>query len=117
MPVPVPSEDSEQQTVVEYLQMLNIPHWHTPNNTWTKSWSQKMKNKRLGVSAGIPDLFFCVAGKVFGIEMKRKKGGVVSASQMRWIKTLNSHGIETIVSNGSGPAIKFINEKRKNTTR
>lgn len=113
MSLPTPTEDREQQTVVEYLTIRSIPFWHTPNSTFTKSWSQKAKNKRLGVKSGIPDLMFCLNGSTYAIEMKRRKGGTVSAEQKKWIEILNNNGIETIVARGSDEAIDFIQGKER----
>ena len=42
------------------------------------------------------------------IEMKRKKGGVTSVNQKKWIKTLNKAGVETVVCKGCDAAIEFI---------
>lgn len=40
--------------------------------------------------------------------MKRKKGGVTSANQKKWIKTLNEAGVQTVVCKGCDAAIEFI---------
>lgn len=40
--------------------------------------------------------------------MKRKKGGVTSENQKKWIKTLNEAGIQTVVCKGCDVAIEFI---------
>jgi hypothetical protein len=104
----IPSEDEEQSVVVNYLRLHSIPHFHVPNSTFTKSWSQKRKNTMLGVVPGVPDLFFCVGGKTYAIEMKRKKMGVVSSHQKEWLGTLNNNGLEAIVARGAGEAIDFI---------
>ena len=67
-------------------------------------------NRLLGVSAGVPDLFVIVGGRLIGIEMKRKKGSVTSEYQKQWIAQLNSVGIETRVCKGCDEAISFIEE-------
>ena len=46
--------------------------------------------------------------RLVAIEMKRKKGGVTSANQKQWIKTLNEAGIQTVVCKGCDAAIEFI---------
>ena len=46
--------------------------------------------------------------RLVAIEMKRKKGGVTSANQKQWIKTLNEAGIQTVVCEGCDAAIEFI---------
>ena len=122
-----PTEDQEQEAFVQWLRLKGYPHFRVPNETYTKSWSQKAKNKKLGVSSGVPDLFVAVpfppphliiAHKdrddevrnktLVAIEMKRKKGGVTSENQKKWIKTLNEAGIQTVVCKGCDAAIEFI---------
>jgi hypothetical protein len=122
-----PTEDQEQEAFVQWLRLKGYPHFRVPNETYTRSWSQKAKNKKLGVSSGVPDLFVAVpfppphliiAHKdrddevrnktLVAIEMKRKKGGVTSANQKQWIKTLNEAGIQTVVCKGCDAAIEFI---------
>lgn len=122
-----PTEDQEQEAFVQWLRLKGYPHFRVPNETYTRSWSQKAKNKKLGVSSGVPDLFIAVpfppphliiahkdrADEVrnktlVAIEMKRKKGGTTSANQKKWIKTLNEAGIQTVVCKGCDAAIEFI---------
>mgnify|MGYP001007545441 FL=1 len=89
-----PTEDQEQEAFVQWLRLKGYPHFRVPNETYTKSWNQKAKNKKLGVSSGVPDLAVVVpdvwhvygdnvptntyTGRLVFIEMKRKKGGVTS---------------------------------------
>lgn len=122
-----PTEDQEQEAFVQWLRLKGYPHFRVPNETYTRSWSQKAKNKKLGVSSGVPDLFVAVpfppphliiAHKdrddevrnktLVAIEMKRKKGGITSANQKKWIKTLNEAGVQTVVCKGCDAAIEFI---------
>jgi hypothetical protein len=122
-----PTEDQEQEAFVQWLRLKGYPHFRVPNETYTRSWSQKAKNKKLGVSSGVPDLFIAVpfppphliiAHKdrddevrnktLVAIEMKRKKGGITSANQKKWIKTLNEAGVQTVVCKGCDAAIEFI---------
>lgn len=122
-----PTEDQEQEAFVQWLRLKGYPHFRVPNETYTRSWSQKAKNKKLGVSSGVPDLFVAVPfppphliiyeedgsesirdKKFVAVEMKRKKGGVTSANQKQWIKTLNEAGIQTVVCKGCDAAIEFI---------
>lgn len=122
-----PTEDQEQEAFVQWLRLKGYPHFRVPNETYTRSWSQKAKNKKLGVSSGVPDLFVAVpfppphliiAHKdrddevrnktLVAIEMKRKKGGVTLENQKKWIKTLNEAGVQTVVCKGCDAAIEFI---------
>ena len=62
--------------------------------------------KAEGVSAGVPDLF--IPSWLLWIEMKRVKGGSVSAEQKDWIEYLASVGYRVIVARGAADAIKQI---------
>ena len=57
-----PTEDQEQEAFVQWLRLKGYPHFRVPNETYTRSWSQKAKNKKLGVSSGVPDLAVVVPG-------------------------------------------------------
>lgn len=109
----MPTEDEEHTTFVSYLRLKGYPHFHVPNSTYTKSFSQKRKNSRLGVSPGVPDLFVVVGNGLCAVEMKRSKGGVVSSYQKKWIDTLNECGVETAVCHGAKEAIAFIEGRLK----
>ena len=119
-----PHEDQEQEAFVKWLDDKGYPRFRVPNETYTKSHKQRIKNKKLGVSSGVPDLAVVVpdvwhvygdnvptntyTGRLVFIEMKRKKGGVTSENQKKWIKTLNEAGIQTVVCKGCDEAIEFI---------
>lgn len=109
----MPSEDDEQTTFVSYLRLKGYPHFHVPNSTYTKSFSQKRKNSRLGVSPGVPDLFIIDSKGICAVEMKRRKGGVLSSYQKAWVERLNNSGIETVVCHGAKEAIAFIEGRLK----
>lgn len=51
-----PYEDQEQEAFVQWLRLKDYPHFRVPNETYTKSHKQRIKNKKLGVSPGVPDL-------------------------------------------------------------
>jgi hypothetical protein len=128
----IPTEDAEQMAFVEWLNLKGLKHFHPPQETWTKSIKQKMRNKMMGVVPGVLDLFIVIPNKsesindydvirnstamvldifeyrVVAIEMKRAKGGVVSEAQKSWIETLNAAGIESVVCRGAEEAIAFI---------
>ena len=54
--------------------------------------------KAEGVSAGVPDLF--VPAMNLWIEMKRQKGGSLSAEQKDWAEHLRGLGYEVLVGRG-----------------
>ncbi len=110
MTLPIPTEDMEQRIFVQWLRLNNIAHFRVPNETYTKSWSQKAKNKALGVSPGVCDLFVALPGVgLIGIEMKRTKKSVTSNEQKQWIEVLNScPGVQAFICRGADEAIKVV---------
>jgi hypothetical protein len=108
-------ETEEQQALVKYLEIRKLKFTAIPNGTFTKSWAVKMKNKRDGLRAGLPDLLVILPHKLLFIEMKRLKGGKVSPEQQDWIEQLNKIGdqVEAIVSRGCGEAIDKIEQELK----
>lgn len=106
----VPSEEDDQATFVHWLELRRITFTAIPNSTYTKSWSQKAKNHRMGLRRGFPDLIVCLNKRVVCVEMKRVKGGVVSPFQAQWLEVLNTHGVESRVCRGAKQAIDFITE-------
>ena len=108
MKTDVPTEDEEQIVVVHYLEMKGYPFSHIPNSTFTKSWKVKMRNKMLGVRPGLPDLFCIIKNKPVWIEMKRKKGGVLSKYQEQWVEDLSKAGMRVWVCRGADEAIEQI---------
>lgn len=67
------------------------------------------KLKAAGMSVGFVDLeVFIGNGKSLYIEMKRKKGGVVSEAQKKWIDWLNNNGYSAKVCHGADEAIEYV---------
>lgn len=91
------SEFGEQQTLVQWLQLLENKgqirkFTAIPNNTWTPSDKQKNKNKELGLRAGFPDLIILTNRNMLVIEMKIKPNKPTPL-QEEWLKNLNAVGI------------------------
>ena len=110
-----PTELQEQTMVVQYLELLKqqgkiIAYCGLPNNTWTKSWSQKRKQTLEGVKKGFPDLVIVTQDNVLFLEMKRVKGGVVSPEQKEWIGILKDKETLTAIAKGFDEARKIIDE-------
>lgn len=105
------SEISEQEVVVEYCDLRDIPIVHIPNEgKRSKSYGAKMK--RAGLRKGFPDLFLPLARRGFHgffIEMKYDRGKV-SPNQIKWLKKLKGEGYATAVCYGADEAIKLINK-------
>jgi hypothetical protein len=119
--VPVPLEDEEQITFVQWLELVGLRFSSIPNATYTTSWKQKSKNYYTGLRAGFPDIVVLVPphrakdglGHFLCIEMKRRQGGTVSAVQKDWIAAINglsSIGIEAVVTKGAQEAIDHVNK-------
>lgn len=90
----VPSEEEEQIAFVQWLEALilagrQIKFTAIPNSTFTTSWSQKHKNDKTGLRAGLPDMFLIVNNHPFFIELKRKKNSKTSDEQKEWIAAIN----------------------------
>lgn len=91
-----PRNDEEDQItiqVAEYCELLMVQkkircYSHIPQETFTKSWATKNKNKAMGVRAGVPDMLIVYPNKVLFLELKRLKGGKVSEAQQAWIEAL-----------------------------
>lgn len=104
----IPTEDEEQTAFVTWLDLKGYRYWRTPNETFTRSWRQRAKNKRLGVRKGVPDLFVIAHGRVIAIEMKRVKGSHTSPEQHKWIKALNEAGVPAFIAKGADHAIELV---------
>jgi len=109
------TEFEEQAAFVEYLSLLEHQgkiqtYTALPNNLYTKSWKQKTKQKKEGLRPGFPDLCIVTNKQVVFIEMKRKKGGTLSAYQKEWIASFNNIGIRAKVCKGFDEAKAFIDE-------
>ena len=69
--------------------------------------------KMEGLKPGVPDILFaCPSGQYHGlfIEMKREKGGTLSAPQKRIISSLRSAGYRVEVCRGCDEAMKIFSE-------
>ena len=106
----IPTEAEEQTRLVQYLRFKKIPHFAIPNG----GSRNKIEGKNLkaqGVVAGVPDMMIPVANKKYHglfIELKRKKGGVLSERQKRFIDYLDYAGYKTAVAKGSEEAKHII---------
>jgi hypothetical protein len=104
---PIPSEDREQMPFVQWFRRTypDVRIFAIPNGGHRHP-AVAAKLKATGVSSGVPDLFI-PAWKLW-IEMKRVKGGTVSAEQKDWIKYLEEVGYCVKVCKGAEAAKKQI---------
>ena len=121
MPKPnlTPLEDDEQADFVGYLARQGLKHSAIPNNTYTTSYNQKRKNKRLGLNPGFSDLVVLVSpeqskdgeGYMLCIEMKRQRGGVQSDAQKGWERDINGlqcNNVQYYLAKGSEEAKNIV---------
>lgn len=105
----IKTEHEEQREFVRWFRLaypgvriLAIP------NGGARSPATAGRLKAEGVSRGVPDLFVPAWG--LWIEMKRIKGGSVSAEQKDWLQYLETSGYSCIVAKGADEAIRHIIE-------
>jgi hypothetical protein len=107
--IKVPTEYEECLVFVEWLERMKLKFSHIPQETYTKSWGVKMKNKRMGVRSGVPDYLIITPKGLIFVEMKRLKQGTVSDSQKEWINAINKcSGVQANVCKGASEAIEFV---------
>jgi len=110
--VPQRSEEDEQRSVAQYLDMRKDLLWcHVPNGG-ARNIVVGRKLKAQGVKPGVPDiLIFNPPNNGYvgtAIELKRRDGGSLQESQIKWLKRLGDYGWDTNICHGSGQAIELI---------
>ena len=112
-----PTEHFEQRELVRWFRQTwpGVRIFAIPNGG-ARSAATAGRLKVEGVSSGVPDLF--VPAWRLWVEMKRIKGGSVSAEQMDWIAYLGSVNYWCIVGKGADDAkakiSSFFNEHGEN---
>lgn len=111
-----PTEDQEQEALFEWVALQDNPVikllYSIPNGGYRPPRTAAML-KRTGVKPGVPDMCLPVARggwNALYIEMKRQKGGQVSAYQKIWINNLREQGNRVEVCRGCNEAIAVITE-------
>ena len=106
------SEYDEQKIFVKWLRDNKIKCSSSGNGFALDTKNNMMymaKLKASGLSTGFPDLeVFLGNGKSLYVEMKRKKSGVVSEAQKKWIDWLNDNGYSAKVCKGADEAIEYV---------
>ena len=116
-----PLEDDECITFSRWLDLHKIPHAHIANESRSSSKNAMIRGaklKRMGQSRGVWDyeVFVPIRGvtdevdsyQQLKIEMKRQKGGTVSAEQKQWGAIYEMAGIPCKVCRGADEAISFV---------
>lgn len=114
------SEYQEQKIVVDYLKLKypKVLFTATANGIRTPHIGARMKMKRAGLKAGVPDLLIFNLSydrKYIGLalEMKREKNCVVSQEQKEWLDALSKLGWLALIAKGANQAMKIIDEYLK----
>lgn len=113
---------SEYQICVQLVAYLDILvmqrkvliYSHIPNSTYTKSWAVKMRNKKLGLQAGLFDYIIVLPDGVLFLEMKTEHKGVVSPAQKVWLEKLHQAGQRAYIAHGFTEAKEIIDSCLKN---
>lgn len=105
----VPTEHEEQREFVAWFrrQYPDVRIFAIPNGG-SRSQREGGRLKLEGVSAGVPDLY--IPAWRCWIEMKRQKGGSLSAEQKDWRDYLQGIGDTWLVAKGCENAKSLINK-------
>lgn len=111
---PTPTEHEEQVTLFTWFRMryAGMLMYAIPNGG-ARSSITGARLRDEGVLAGVPDIFLpCPSGGKHGlyIEMKRQKGGRVSAPQKAVMQALRMQGYEVAVCHGWQEARDYIEQ-------
>ena len=109
------TEAEEQIAVADYLRARRVFFHHSPNEGKNEV-QYIVKQKRLGMRVGFPDIIiFEPRGNYHGlaIELKREKGGRVSEAQKECLDELNARGYLAVVCRGFTEAKDVIDRYLK----
>ena len=104
----MPSESSEGAALMRWKAAAMRQHpdlrllFHVPNGG-AREIQTAARLKREGVVPGVPDYFLLVPRHEYhgmAIELKRRDGGVLSASQITMMELLSYHGYYVVIANG-----------------
>jgi hypothetical protein len=117
MKPPIPTEEQEQAALAEYLNMVIGPDkwFHVPNEGKSHV-AYRVKQRKMGLKSGVPDVIIVRRPPLYpdslgaAIELKRRKGGIVSDNQARWHKSMKAEGWLVSVCYGADDAIRQLRE-------
>jgi hypothetical protein len=103
----IPTEHEEQREFVRWFRQgyKGVRIFAIPNGG-QRSMAAAARLKVEGVSPGVPDLF--IPEWRLWVEMKRTKGGSLSAEQKDWIAYLQSCGYTCMVTKGAAQAKEMV---------
>ena len=105
----IPTEHEEQRQFVQWFRRAyhDVRIFAIPNGG-ARSAATAGRLKAEGVTSGVPDMF--VPAWSLWIEMKRTKGGSVSAEQKDWLQYLEGIGHTAIVCRGAEDAKRQVGQ-------
>jgi hypothetical protein len=103
-----PTENAEQAALFQWADFAALTYpelvmMYAIPNGGLRDARTAVTLQRTGVKSGVPDICLPVARGGYNglyIEMKRQKGGVLSANQKIWIDRLRAHGNKAVVCKG-----------------
>ena len=103
-----PTENAEQAALFQWAELASGAYpelrlLHAIPNGGYRTPRTAVTLQRTGVKSGVPDIHLPVPRGQYAslwIELKRVKGGTVSANQREWIDDLNAHGNRAVVCRG-----------------
>ncbi len=121
MKTKIPTEAQEQKALMQWaaVNYFNVNERrerisdfliHVPNGG-KRSLLEALQFKRMGVQAGVPDLFLFVPNRKYNglwIELKRSRGAYLSNEQQKFMVKLNRVGYATEVAYGWEKAKDYI---------
>ena len=104
----IPTENQEQAALFEWAEAASGKYpelrlLHAIPNGGLRDARTAVTLQRTGVKPGVPDICLPVPRGGYGalyIELKRVKGGVMSANQRIWLNLLNANGNRAVVCRG-----------------
>ena len=116
----VPTEESDCRALTAWMTLKGLLFSHVPQETYTKSWGVKARNRAMGVRRGVPDYLVVVRGsgasRLVFVEMKRKGSppSAVKDEQRTWLNELSKvPGVTAAVCRGFDEAERLISEEIK----
>jgi len=110
---PQPSEYEEMRIVAKWLDARGV-HWFHPPNEGKRHFGTAAKLKACGLKAGASDVLIFSRAPNFpmlrgvAIELKRRKGGVVSDAQRTFLERCADNGWLAQVCHGAEDAIALL---------
>lgn len=111
----IPTEEQEHLALIQWVILHPICRKyliHIPNGG-SRNIIEAAKLKKMGVKAGVSDLFLAYPNGIYyglWIELKRRKGGILTKGQRDWLYIMQAVGYSTVVAYGWEEAKEMITE-------